>query len=112
MSNKLKRRKIMKNIFIGDIEELVELVWERISERLDNSLNSKGSNGRRFGRNSGIGYSDAVRAIMKGFAFDTDKKRAMYMLKRDADSDYYEAVIEIIQNVTFDCDKIKMISAL
>ena len=102
----------MKNIFIGDIEELVELVWERISERLFDSRSSRGSNGRQFRRDSGVGYTDAVRAIMKGFAFDVDKKRAMKALKRDADGDYYETVIEIIQNITFDCDKIRMIETL
>lgn len=96
----------MKNIFIGNIDELVELVSAIISDCLYNSRRHSKS------KEAKIGYGDAVSAIMEGFTFDSNKCEALDMLKRDADIGYYKAVIAIIQNAALDSTKLEMIDNL
>ena len=105
----------MKNIFIGDMDELVELVCDRVITRIAARFGLKetrGINRKSYERKSTYGYGDAVNAIMTGISLDSCKHKALSLLSKDEDSDYYESVISIIQNVSLDSNKITMIEEL
>lgn len=59
-----------------------------------------------------VKYGDAISAIMDSDMFDSNKNRAMEMLKKNGESDYYRAVIKIIRSDMFDSSKIKAITIL
>ena len=59
-----------------------------------------------------VSYSDAVGAIMESDMFDSYKKEAMELLKRNADSDYYKTVIKIVQSSMFSSYKLEAITNL
>ena len=58
------------------------------------------------------GYSDAVKAIVESSMFDSGKKRAIELLKRDGDAGYYNAVIATVNSDMFDSGKIASIEAM
>lgn len=57
-------------------------------------------------------YSDAVNAILNSSMFDSSKTRAMELLKRDADSEYYKSVILAVNSEMFDSTKVQTIKML
>lgn len=60
-----------------------------------------------------VGYSDAVTAIMESNMWSDDKRKAVSMLKRDKDSDFYKAVIAVANNrSTWSSDKVTIIHDL
>ena len=59
-----------------------------------------------------VSYSDAVGVIMDSNMFDSNKNRAMELLKRDGDSEYYKTIVKIIKSDIFDSNKIISIATL
>lgn len=60
----------------------------------------------------GVGYYDAVRAIMETGMFASDKREMVSVMKQNASEDYYKAVISIAKTGMFASDKIEMVRAL
>ena len=60
----------------------------------------------------GVGYYDAVRAIMETGMFASDKREMVSVMKHNASEEYYKAVISIAKTGMFASDKIEMIRAL
>lgn len=60
----------------------------------------------------GVGYYDAVRAIMETGMFASDKREMVSVMKQNASEDYYKAVISIAKTGMFASDKIEMVKAL
>ena len=60
----------------------------------------------------GVGYYDAVRAIMETGMFASDKREMISVMKHNASEDYYKAVISIVRTGMFASDKIEMIKAM
>lgn len=64
-------------------------------------------------RYSGIvSYSDAVNVIMDSNLFDSNKMKAIELLKKTAGSEYYKTIIKIVKSDMFDSNKIKTIAQL
>lgn len=59
-----------------------------------------------------VKYSDAVDVIMSSNMYSSDKSRALAVLKKDEDTDYYRAVVRVMKSNMFSSDKIKTISDL
>lgn len=59
-----------------------------------------------------VDYGDAVSAILSSDMFDSNKTRAIELLKRDESADYYRAVISAINSSMFDSNKIRTIETL
>ena len=57
-------------------------------------------------------YSDAVKVIMESTMFGSHKTRAMELLKRDGDSEYYTSVIAVVNSTMFSSNKIEAIETL
>ena len=57
-------------------------------------------------------YSDAVRVIVESSMFDSNKKRAIELLKTDGDAGYYNAVISTVNSRMFDSSKIEAIETI
>lgn len=58
-------------------------------------------------------YSDAVNAIMESDMFSSDKRRAVSVLKRDGDTEFYKAIIAVAKDDSmFSCDQVHMIEHL
>jgi hypothetical protein len=58
------------------------------------------------------GYSDAVKVIVESSMFDSNKKRAIELLKRDGDAGYYNSVISVVNSSMFDSNKIEAIKMM
>ena len=58
------------------------------------------------------GYSDAVKAIMCSNMFDSNKEKAVELLKKDADAEYYKSVANILESDMFDSHKIRAIEKI
>lgn len=59
-----------------------------------------------------VKYSDVVNVIMNSSMFSSDKNRALTVLKKDKDADYYRAVIGVMKSNMFPSDKIRAITNL
>lgn len=57
-------------------------------------------------------YSDAVKVIVESSMFDSYKKRAIELLKRDGDAAYYNSVIATVNSRMFDSNKIEAIETI
>ena len=57
-------------------------------------------------------YSDAVKAIMESSMFGSHKTRAIELLKRDGDTEYYMAVVTVANSSMFSSNKIEAIETL
>lgn len=57
-------------------------------------------------------YSDAVKVIVESSMFDSNKKRAIELLKRDGDAGYYNAVISTVNSNMFDSNKLEAIETM
>lgn len=60
----------------------------------------------------GVGYYDAVQAIMETGMFASDKREMVSVMKQNASEDYYKAVISIAKTGMFASDKIEMVKTL
>lgn len=62
---------------------------------------------------SNVKYNDVVKAIMDNSAiWSSDKNRFISAVKKDADADYYKAVIRIVESSMWSEDKFKAIENL
>lgn len=59
-----------------------------------------------------VGYGDAVSVILNSDMFDSTKTKAVELLKRDEDAEYYRAVINAVNSQMFDSTKIQTIKTL
>lgn len=58
------------------------------------------------------GYSDAIDVIANSDMFDSHKAKAIELLKKDGDTEYYKSVIKIIETDMFDSKKITAIETI
>lgn len=59
-----------------------------------------------------VGYGDAVNVILSSDMFDSSKTKAIELLKRDGNAEYYRAVISAVNSSMFDSSKIQTIQKL
>lgn len=59
-----------------------------------------------------VTYSDAVSAIMDSDMFDSNKTKAIELLRRNENVEYYKTIIDIVRSNMFDSNKIKAITIL
>lgn len=59
-----------------------------------------------------VNYSDAIKVIVESSMFDSSKKRAIELLKRDADAGYYRSVISTVNSSMFDSNKLEAIEMM
>lgn len=59
-----------------------------------------------------VGYGDAVSVILNSDMFDSTKTKAIELLKRDGNAEYYRSVISAVNSSMFDSTKIQTIKTL
>lgn len=59
-----------------------------------------------------VSYSDAISAIMESDMFDSYKREAIKVLKKDQDVEYYKTVIKIVRSDMFSSYKLEAITNL
>lgn len=59
-----------------------------------------------------VSYSDAVNAIMESDMFDSYKKEAMKLVKKDSTIEYYKTVVTIVRSNMFSSYKLEAIANL
>ena len=59
-----------------------------------------------------VTYSDVVSAVMESDMFDSNKAKAIELLKRGESVEYYKSIIDIVRSNMFDSSKIKAITIL
>ena len=56
-----------------------------------------------------VDYSDAVDAILSSDMWSSDKRRAMALIKKDKDCEYYKAVINTVDSSMWSSDKLRIL---
>ena len=56
-----------------------------------------------------IGYSDAVGAIMNSDMYDSSKTKIIAALTKDADSEFYRTIIQVVKSNMYDSSKVSTI---
>ena len=59
-----------------------------------------------------VKYSYAVDVIMNSSMFSSDKNRAVAVLNKNEDAEYYRAVIKVVKSNMYPSDKIRAITNL
>lgn len=59
-----------------------------------------------------VGYDDAVKAILHSSMWSDGKATVVSALKRDESSEFYSAIIDIVNSSMFSDDKVKLILSM
>ena len=59
-----------------------------------------------------VKYSDAVEVVLQSTMFSGDKTKAIAMIPKDKDSDFYKSVIAVMKSNLFSGDKLKMLNKI
>ena len=59
-----------------------------------------------------VSYSDVVGVIMDCDMLDSNKNKAMELLKKNGNTEYYKTIIKIIKSNMLDSSKVKAIATL
>ena len=59
-----------------------------------------------------VGYSDVVDVIMRSNMYSSDKTRAIAVIKKNEDTEYYKAVVRVIKSNMYSSDKIKTLQQM